>query len=325
MSDLIRIFVGTDRSQSLAVKVLEYSIRRHTSQAFKIHSMADLNLPQPRDIRQGQRTGFSFARWAIPELCDFFGRAIYLDADMLVFRDIAELWNVPLAGRKIAVLEPQRAAGAENVHRGKNETSVMILDCGQCKWTVAELVAGLDGRYTYSQMMRDLCFLAEDEIARSIPEEWNAMEHFTAATGLIHYTVMPTQPWVSPRNRLGYLWVNEVRRMIAEGALSRGEMQAEIDLGFFRPSLMVELDEGLDGPADADRIRRFETIDASAGYVPHRSVQEFDRRRLDAVHAYERGLARERGMVQFLAFIARDALAYGRSVAGRAKRRMMNS
>jgi hypothetical protein len=325
MFEPIRVFVGTDRSQSLAVKVLEYSIRRHTAYPVELRSMADLRLPAPRDIRQGQRTGFSFSRWAIPELCHYQGRAIYLDADMLVFRDIAELWNVPLAGRKIAVLEPKRAAGAENVHRGKNETSVMLLDCGRCKWTVVELIAGLDGRYTYPQMMRDLCFLAEDEIARSIPEEWNAMEHFTEETGLIHYTVMPTQPWVSPRNGIGHLWIAEVRRMIAEGALSRDEVQAETDLGFFRPSLVVEIDEGLEGAVDADRIQRLEAIDASAGYVPHRSVQEFDRRRLDAVHFYERCLARERGMVPFLAFVARETLAYGRSIAGRAKRRMMNS
>lgn len=323
MTDPIRIFVGTDRSQSLAVKVLEYSIRRHTVQPIELRSMVDLKLPQPRDIRQGQRTGFSFARWAIPELCEQRGRAIYLDADMIVFRDIVELWNVPLDRRKIAVLEPPREAAAANVHRGKNETSVMVLDCAQCHWTVAELVSGLDGRYTYPQMMRDLCFLREDEIARTIPEDWNGLEHFGPGAGLLHYTVMPTQPWVSARNPLGHLWIAEVRRMMAVGALSRDEVAAEVALGFFRPSLLVEIDEGAEGPATEAQARRFEAIDAAVGFMPHKSVQEFDRRRLAAVHAYERRLAREEGMIPFLSFIVRDTLAAGRSMAGSVKRRLL--
>lgn len=322
MSNAIQIYVGADRSQALAVDVLAYSIRRHANRPVHIHSMLNLKIPEPKDIRQRQRTGFSFARWAIPELAGYQGRAIYLDADMQVFRDIRELWSVPMNGAKVAVLEPERETG-RNVHRNKNETSVMVLDCSRCDWTLRELVDGLDGRYTYSQFMTDLCFLSEDEIARTIPADWNRLEHFPPTTGLLHYTIMPTQPWVSARNPLGHIWIAEVRRMIDEGALDPARIQQEIDLGYFRPSLMREIEDGPTTDLDEDRVRRLEAIDRETTYVPHRSVQEFERKRAKAVADYERRLAWERGPVHFARHVAANLLRNGRAKAGAVKRRIL--
>ena len=44
----------------------------------------------------GRRRSPGF-RFSIPEHCEFKGRAIYLDIDMIVLADIAELWNHPIA------------------------------------------------------------------------------------------------------------------------------------------------------------------------------------------------------------------------------------
>ena len=307
------------------MKVLEYSIRRHTNRAVEFHSMEDVELPEPDDIRQGQRTGFSFARWAIPELTGYSGKAIYLDADMQVFRDISELWEVPMNGAKIAVLEAEREVG-DNVHYNKNETSVMVLDCKLCDWKLKELVRGLDeGRYDYKGLMSDLGFLEESEIARTIPADWNRLQHFTPSTGLLHYTMMPIQPWVSARNPLGHFWINEVRRMIDDSSLTREAVQQEVDLGYFRPSLMVEIDKGPSEELDDGRIAALEEIDRSAGYVAHRDVQEFDHKRQAAIHAYERQISRERGLLHLAKFLAKDAVSAGLDIARRAKRRLINS
>lgn len=323
-NDVIQVYVGTDRSQALAVDVLAYSIRRHTNRAVAVHSMLDLEIPEPKDIRQGQRTGFSFARWAIPELASYRGRAIYVDADMQVFRDIYELWDVPMDGAKIAVLEPQRETG-RNVHYKANETSVMVLDCARCDWSLQELVDGLDGRYTYDQMMSDLCFLDEADIARTIPADWNRLEHFTPETGLLHYTLMPTQPWVSARNPIGYLWIEEVRRMIRENALDIAQVQREIDLGYFRPSLRLEIEEGPVSGPDDPRVAELERVDTRAGYVPHRSVQEFEQRRAAAVAAFDRQRAREKGALPYARLVGAEMLRAGRSRAGALKRRLLGS
>jgi len=323
-SETIQVYVGTDRSQALAVDVLAYSIRRHTNQAVAIHSMRDLDIPAPRDIRQGQRTGFSFARWAIPELADYRGRAIYMDADMLVFRDICELWNVQMGDSKLAILEPHRKIG-RNVRVNVNETSVMVLDCTRCDWTLRELVDGLNGRYDYKQMMSGLCFLDEGDIARTIPADWNRLEYYTSTTGLLHYTLTPTQPWVSARNPLAHFWVNEVRRMVAEGVLKISQIKQEIDLGYFRPSLMVEIEAGPIDSADDKRILELEAIDRAAGYVPHRAMHEFDRQRAAAVARYERQLAREKGWLTHARYVGGEMFWVLRNRLSALKRRALGS
>ena len=63
----------------------------------------------------GSRTGFSFSRFRIPQLCNWTGRGIYLDADMLVFTDIARLWQTDMQGTPCALLRAnhwQRAGAA---------------------------------------------------------------------------------------------------------------------------------------------------------------------------------------------------------------------
>jgi len=324
MGDVIQVYVGTDRSQVLAVDVLAYSIRRHTKQAVEIHSMLDLDIPAPRDIRQGQRTGFSFARWAIPELASHRGRAIYVDADMLVFRDIGDLWNVPMGGAKIAVLEPHRKIG-RNVRVNRNETSVMVLDCARCDWTLRGLVAGLGEAYDYQQMMSGLCFLDDRDIARTIPADWNRLEYYASTTGLLHYTLTPTQPWVSARNPLGHFWIDEVRRMIADGVLGISKIKEEIDLGYFRPSLVVEIEDGAINPEDDQQIARLEKIDREAGYIPHRVLHEFDKKRAAATAVYERQLAREKGLLSYARCVGSEIFWASRNRAAALKRRVFDS
>lgn len=48
-NNVIRVYVGADRSQQLAIKVLEHSIRRHTSAMIEVIPMIDLHVPSPND------------------------------------------------------------------------------------------------------------------------------------------------------------------------------------------------------------------------------------------------------------------------------------
>lgn len=201
MTEEIRIFIGTDESQLGAAEVLKQSIMETTSLPVRVETMERLPIPQPKDVRQSQRTGFSFARWAIPELCGYKGRAIYIDADMMVFTNIEELWRWPMADATIAIVDGRDTSYCADWAKGnKNETSVMVLDCGKAKWSLASLVEGLDGQYDYKQMMSDLCFLREEDILRTIPRRWNAMDYWDETVSLLHYTNVPTQPWVTVGN-----------------------------------------------------------------------------------------------------------------------------
>jgi hypothetical protein len=101
----IRIFVGTPANNEdlESQAVLEYSIRKHASEPVDITWMKLSKNPQSfwyssavkRQgwLTQSWATPFSGFRWTIPEFCGFEGRAIYLDIDMIVMADIAELWH----------------------------------------------------------------------------------------------------------------------------------------------------------------------------------------------------------------------------------------
>lgn len=289
MSEMIDIFVGADRSQLMAVAVLEHSIKRHTGRQVRVSPLMDLHLPEPNDPRQGSRTNFSFARFAIPEIKSYVGKALYLDADMLVFRDIADLWDLSFGNATVIVQEelPEHAAAplkAGAPAKRMKQCSVMMIDCSRAKWDVREVVAGLDGAYTYEELMHQLCILPDDEIRYGVPFHWNSLEHYDHATRLIHYTDMETQPWVSPFNRNGGLWLDEVRLMLETGTMMRSDLGREVELGYFRPSLLRELDEaphasGWREPA----ARRYADLDERAGFVKHADVYRRKKIRAAAV------------------------------------------
>ena len=293
MSEIIDVFVGADRSQLMAVAVLEHSIRRHTARPVRVSPLIDLDLPEPRDVRQGSRTNFSFARFAIPELAGYAGKGLYLDADMLVFADIGELWDTPLGQAVVAIQEELPAHALAHAKAGApakrvKQSSVMLIDCARARWRATEIIAGLDGRYTYEELMHQLCILGEGEIAYAVPFAWNSLEHYDSQTRLIHYTDMDTQPWVSPDNRHGRLWLEEVRLMLQTGALGWSDLQTEIDLRYFRPSLIEELDEMPHGSGWSESAaRRYREIDRRAGFVKHAEVYRRKRLRTAAIKQYE--------------------------------------
>lgn len=297
----VRIYVGTDRSQMVGVKVLEYSVKRHTDLEVEIYPMLDLGLPIPTDPRNRQRTGFSFSRFAIPQLAEYKGRAIYTDADMMVFKDIREIWEMPFNGTKVICQEelPDHIAKDAKVSAPGvrvKQCSVMVLDCGALDWDPAKIVNGLETEYTYEELMQELCILPEDEVSYTLPLEWNSLEHYEPGkTGLIHYTDMPTQPWVNVENRNGWLFTNEIRRMLADETITMKEILGEIELGFIRPSFRTELKKLDDSREMTDELREaFRKEDKKKGFKPHDELQVLRRQFKLEIRAHEQAL-KDRG------------------------------
>ncbi len=231
--ETMRVFVGVDESQLLAAAVLEHSIREHTAGPVEVTPMLKVESPMPRDERNRPRTAFSFSRFHIPALAGFHGRALYLDADMQVFSDLRELWEIPFDGAKVLCTNqpepPEQWRGSPYFHPGR-QMSVMMLDCAALDWDVAQIVRGLDeGRYTYEQLMFDMCLLERDEIRDGLPPEWNHLEHYErGSTKLLHYTVVPTQPWKNDKNPLRHLWEEAFARAWAEGVVPPSLLREQI-------------------------------------------------------------------------------------------------
>jgi lipopolysaccharide biosynthesis glycosyltransferase len=295
MEEKVRVFVGTDRSQLLAVKVLEHSIKRNTQLNVEVIPMLDLPVKQPKDPRNYKRTGFSFSRFCIPKLAGYTGKAIYMDADMLVFKNISSLWNIPFDGAKVVIQEeiPSEHQKTDKigapVQRIK-QCAVMLLDCDRLTWNIESIIDDLDKeKYNYEKLMYELCILDEaTDIKYGIPFQWNSLEYYDSTTCLIHYTDMGTQPWVFSGNKYGHLWLNEVKMMLENGSLTWQDLNREIELGYFRPSLVRDIKYGswIPGFLKPPFYKANHLLDKQSGYKPHKEAYQLKKIREEAIKAY---------------------------------------
>lgn len=279
----MRIFCGADRSQQLPFEVLAHSIRRHASRDCEIRTIDNALAPPVADARHAPYTEFSFGRFAIPELCGHAGRALYMDSDMLVFRDLAEAYDVPFDRAKVLI-----EAGSRNAKDRGKHAAFMLLDCARLPWRVADIVAGLGTRYGYDELLSIDPLVEPGEIAERIPAGWNSLDALDPATTRnLHYTEIRTQPWVCATHPHGGVWVRELRAMLDAGAIDPARVRAEITLGHARPSLAIEL--GLEeGATDAASLVAH---DRAAGFVAHRTLLERFAARKRAARLAERDAA----------------------------------
>lgn len=197
----IRIFVGTDQrmQQHGAERVLEYSIKKHCSLPYEITYMragdsswtvgtenCDWSIGRPPwkpYSGKGWATDFTCFRFCVPELADYSGRAIYMDADMIFLKDPTILWTTKTR-------KPWDCAGPR--------TDVSIIDCSSFRskvWWPSISEMKPSGWYIkhYVAILR-----AHGYIGHSINPQWNNLDgqnYSPQETNLIHYTNMRTQPW----------------------------------------------------------------------------------------------------------------------------------
>jgi hypothetical protein len=234
----IRVYVGATKAEMLPAKVLEYSIRKHASMSVAVIPLnrSGIEIPIPREAKSRPRTPFSFQRFLIPALTGNRGRAIYLDSDMQVFKDMRTLWTLPFMEADLLVVSEPENSGR------RPQFSVMVLNCDTLRWDIREIVRGLDeGQLTYEELVYEMSMVKN--IRASIEPAWNALERFSEReTAVLHYTDMGTQPWVSKDNPLGYLWTGDLIEAIDAGAISMDLVKQEVAFGHVRPSLTYQVE-----------------------------------------------------------------------------------
>ena len=238
----MRIYVGLDESQIVAARVLEHSIRKHASRPVRVIPMLDVPTPEPKDPKNRGRTGFSFARFHIPKLAGYKGRAMYVDADMQVFSDIAEVFDIDMQGAHVLCTrqdEPPAAWKDSTWFKPGRQMSVMLLDCEKLDWDIDRIVGDLDGgRYTYEQLMFDMTIVPEEHMGDHLPPEWNHLETYEPGkTKLLHYTVVPTQPWKNDKNPLRDVWMKDFEEAREAGIVTQEEIQLLVRKGHIKPAL----------------------------------------------------------------------------------------
>lgn len=278
MVEPIRIFCGCDDSQMVAARVLEYSIRKHTDHPVQFFNMRNMPVPPPKHPKNRPGTGFSFNRFLIPKLAGYEGKALYIDADMLVFDDIAKLWNTPFEGKRVLCSTQHEIptgweGGANNDHGAGRywtpgrQMSVMLMDCSRLDWDIEQIIAGLDNDdYSYKQLMAEFCILPDGSIGDTIPNEWNCLEWYEAGRSqLVHFTVVPTQPWKNDKSPIRGLWEDAYREALAAGAVSLELVEESVSRKLVKPSLL-EIAREVRASTDAQPEHEPEQ-DAPEGYA----------------------------------------------------------
>ena len=234
MADPIRIFVGTEQKTEIARKVLEHSIRRHTSAEVEFVPMIGPEWEYDiSGIPVG--TGFSLRRWMIPAYCGFQGRAIYLDADTQAFADIEGLWRLPDLPRVEQVKAPVIWATFQtdkwSPKRPVPQTSVMVIDCRRAEafsgFRIDLVLDDLRARPTkdfYGSVMH-ASWLPADRIAH-VGVEWNSLNTCKpGVTKLLHFTSESSQPWYKPDHPFAGLWKSELIKALEAGVVTRADME----------------------------------------------------------------------------------------------------
>lgn len=127
MSEPVRVFVGFDPRQPIGYTVLQSSLHRHSTRRIQVEPLILGKLP----IKRRGLTEFTFSRFLVPYLCDFQGTAIFMDADIVVAGDIAEL--AAQADGESCVQVMQKQARFE-------WASVMLFNNDKCKMLTPDFV-----------------------------------------------------------------------------------------------------------------------------------------------------------------------------------------
>jgi hypothetical protein len=194
---MIRIFVGYDSREAAAFSVLSHSIHVRASQPV---SVAPLMLSQLKDVHTRERNAlqssdFSFTRFLTPWLCDFQGWAVFMDCDMLVLDDIANLWNLRDERYAVQVVKHHHVpkedvkflGEKQSKYEKKNWSSVMLMNCARCTALTPEYVNTASGLE-----LHQFKWLASDELIGAIPPKWNHLVGYDAPrddASLVHFTV----------------------------------------------------------------------------------------------------------------------------------------
>jgi lipopolysaccharide biosynthesis glycosyltransferase len=194
---MINVYIGYDGREAVACHVLSHSIhaRASTPVAVTPLMLSQLGGIFWRERHPLQSTDFSFSRFLTPHLSGYSGWSLFMDCDMLMLADIAELWalrddryavmvvkhdHVPKEERKF-LNEPQ------SKYEKKNWSSVMLFNNARCRALTPEYVntaSGLD--------LHQFKWLGNDDLIGALPDRWNHLVGYNPPrrdAALVHYTL----------------------------------------------------------------------------------------------------------------------------------------
>ena len=204
---MIRIFIGHDRREDKAVRVLTDSIFKLSSHPVSFTYIKNDQIKVYKREYANQSVDFTYSRFLVPYLCDYEGWAIFMDCDMLVREDITKLWDMRDENYAVQVVKHDYVTKVKSKHEGekqtsyprKNWSSLMIFNCEKCKTLTPNFVNTATGKQLHQFEWID------DEEIGGLPLTWNWLAdeyEYNANVANIHYTL--GGPWFNDTFRSDY-------------------------------------------------------------------------------------------------------------------------
>jgi lipopolysaccharide biosynthesis glycosyltransferase len=175
---MINIFIGYDSKEKIAYHVLSESILRNSTEPVKITPVFLKNIKNffQRERNQISSTEFSFSRFVVPYLMNYEGWGLFMDCDMLMQADIAELWKLREPKYAVQLCKHDYIPKNKNkflnqsqtIYEKKNWSSFMLMNSEKCKKLTPEYIniaSGLE--------LHQFKWLESESLIGSLPLEWN--------------------------------------------------------------------------------------------------------------------------------------------------------
>ena len=202
--EAIKIFIGYDRNTRIPAWTLAESILENSSipVEFQFLHRGSLSKIFTRDFGPNDSTEFSNSRFLVPYLSDYEGYSLFIDNDMIVTGDVAELLTYIDENKTIMCVKHNHIVKKGTKFLGmpqsgysfKNWTSVMIFNNTKCKALTPEYVNNAPGLDMHQ--FKWIEHFDHEKDIRAIPPTWNYLcdSEFTGkdqikeTPKLIHYT-----------------------------------------------------------------------------------------------------------------------------------------
>ena len=193
---MINIFIGYDPREAVAFHVCSNSLIRHSSVPLSLAPLALNNLKGYEEIHTDGSNQFIYSRFLVPYLMGFNGWAIFVDGDMLVREDVAELFALRDDSKAVMCVHHEYktkasvkylATNNEDYPR-KNWSSVVLWNCGHPANKV--LSPEYVQKATGAQLHRFLWL--DNDLIGELPIDWNWLpDEFgpNMSAKLLHWTL----------------------------------------------------------------------------------------------------------------------------------------
>ena len=195
---MLQIYIGYDQKEAVAYHTLAHSILRRSSIPVSIAPLMQSQLKGLYARARGatESTEFSLTRFLVPALSTYRGWSLFMDCDMLIRADIAELaaFTERAADKAVLVCKhdyvPKTARKmldqVQTRYPRKNWSSLMLMNNARCTALTPEYVNGASGLELHR-----FAWTADASIGE-LPLEWNWLvgeyPHNPAAK-IVHFTL----------------------------------------------------------------------------------------------------------------------------------------